>query len=413
MQSSKHSLKLLLRNTSWLVGAEVVAKATRLLSIMAMAAFLVPVEYGAAMLALSIHEVIRLLLRSGTGAQIIRAKDCDLPDYLSNGLCIQWLLCIALCVVQLITAYATQWLFPEHDITTLVALMAFTYLVFPIVSTRAFLVQRDNRMALFSMISSCCIILENTTIAIALYFDAGLLSIVYAKWAFALLWLGAFSLVDTLPHKIGFKRDTFFYLLGSSTQLAAAEGLRSLRMNMDIFIGARLLSPELFGLYSFAKSAGIGLAMSISQAYITALYPYVCQQQKNAQTGNLNQKIMWVTAAVSAIFVCQSVLVPVYVPFLFSADWQASFTTTSLLCLIAITTVWSDTYSAMLRSKGLFKLETQQCAFCLIVSIIGVLAIAPQQPDTFALVLLLSSILWLVFPAINVLLVKFSAIKAA
>ncbi|MCF6442801.1 oligosaccharide flippase family protein [Pseudoalteromonas luteoviolacea] len=413
MQSNKHSLKLLLRNTSWLVGAEVVAKATRLLSIMAMAAFLVPVEYGAAMLALSIHEVIRLLLRSGTGAQIIRAKENELPDYLSNGLCIQWLLCIALFFVQLLAAYATQWLFPEHDITTLVALMAFTYLVFPIVSTRAFLVQRDNRMALFSMISSCCIILENITIAVALYFDAGLLSIVYAKWAFALLWLGAFSLVDTLPHKIGFKRDTFFYLLGSSTQLAAAEGLRSLRMNMDIFIGARLLSPELFGLYSFAKSAGIGLAMSISQAYITALYPYVCQQQKNAQTGNLNQKIMLVTAAVSAIFVCQSVLVPVYVPFLFSADWQASFTTTSLLCLIAITTVWSDTYSAMLRSKGLFKLETQQCAFCLIVSIIGVLAIAPQQPDTFALVLLLSSILWLVFPAINVLLVKFSAIKAA
>ncbi|ESP95568.1 MULTISPECIES: oligosaccharide flippase family protein [Pseudoalteromonas] len=413
MQSSKHSVSQLLRNTSWLVGAEVVAKATRLLSIMAMAAFLVPVEYGAAMLALSIHEVIRLLLRSGTGAQIIRAKESELPDFLSNGLCIQWALCILLCIVQLGVAYATQWLFPEHDITTLVALMAFTYLLFPIVSTRAFLVQRDNRMALFSMISSCCIILENTTIAVALYFDAGLLSIVYAKWAFAILWLCAFTVVDTLPHKIGFKRNTFFYLLGSSTQLAAAEGLRSLRMNMDIFIGARLLSPELFGLYSFAKSAGIGLAMSISQAYITALYPYVCQQQKNTQTNQLNQKIMLVTTAVSAIFVCQSVLVPVYVPFLFSTEWQASFTTTSLLCLIAITTVWSDTYSAMLRSKGLFKLETQQCAFCLTVSLIGVLAIAPQQPDTFALVLLLSSTLWLVFPAINVLLVKFSAIKAA
>ncbi|MBQ4814402.1 oligosaccharide flippase family protein [Pseudoalteromonas luteoviolacea] len=412
MQASKYSITLLLRNTSWLVGAEVIAKASRLVSIMAMAAFLLPVEYGAAMLALSIHEVLRLLLRSGTGAQIIRATEKELPSLLSNGLCVQWVICISLFLVQVMVAYCTEWLFPEHDIFTLVALMAFTYLVFPIVSTKAFLVQRENRMALFSVISSVCIILENFAIAVALYLDAGLLAIVYAKWAFAILWLVAFLVVKTQPHRIGFDRPIFVNLLMTSSQLAAADALRSLRINMDVFIAARLMTPELFGLYSFAKSAGIGLAMSISQAYITALYPYICQQKQANPSHGLAKKIVLVTTCVSLIFICQSTLVPVYVPFLFSAEWQASFTTTSLLCLIAITSVWSDTYSAVLRSKGLFRLEAQQCGYCLLVSLVGIFSMTPQTPETFALVLLLSSVLWLVFPAVN-MFIQFRTIKPA
>ncbi|MCF2856562.1 oligosaccharide flippase family protein [Pseudoalteromonas sp. SMS1] len=412
MQARKYSTTLLIRNTSWLVGAEVVAKASRLASIMAMAAFLLPVEYGAAMLAMSIHEVLRLLLRSGAGAQIIRAKDEELPQLLANGLCVQWTVCISLCVVQFGIAYSTHWLFPDHDIFTLVALMALTYLVFPAVSTKAFLVQRENRMALFSVISSMCIIIENLAIAVALYSGAGLMAIVYAKWAFAIVWLGAFWAVKTQPHRLGFERVIFTRLLLTSTQLAAAEALRSLRMNMDIFIAARLMTPELFGLYSFAKSAGIGLAMSISQAYITALYPYICQQQKTNTRDSLGKKITLVTGLVSLIFICQSALVPVYVPILFSSEWQASFMTTSLLCLVAISTVWTDTYSAVLRSKGLYRLETQQCAYCLLVSIAGVFAMTPQFPESFALVLLLSSVLWLVFPAVN-MFINFKTIKPA
>ncbi|KZN37489.1 oligosaccharide flippase family protein [Pseudoalteromonas luteoviolacea] len=412
MQASKYSITHLIRNTSWLVGAEVIAKASRLASIMAMAAFLLPVEYGAAMLALSIHEVLRLLLRSGAGAQIIRANDQELPQLLANGLCVQWTICIGLFVVQIAAAYSTHWLFPDHDIFELVALMALTYLVFPIVSTKAFLVQRDNRMALFSIISSACIIIENFAIALGLYLDAGLMAIVYAKWAFAIIWLGAFMMVETQPHRIGFERLVFVRLLLTSTQLATAEALRSLRMNMDVFIAARLMTPELFGLYSFAKSAGIGLAMSISQAYITALYPYICQQQKVNSHNSLAKKITIVTGLVSVLFICQSALVPIYVPFLFSSEWQASFLTTSLLCLVAITTVWTDAYSAVLRSKGQFRIETQQCAYCLLVSLAGVFAMAPQSPESFALVLLLSSVLWLVFPAVN-MFINFKTIKPA
>ncbi|WP_010384112.1 lipopolysaccharide biosynthesis protein [Pseudoalteromonas rubra] len=405
MTHSSSTMRTLLSNTSYLIGAEVVAKASRLISIMAMAACLSATEYGTAMLALTLHEVLRLLLRSGAGAQVIRASDDELPAFLKNGLLLQWLLCGALCVVQILVALASTWLFPGQDMMHLVALMALTYLVFPLVCNQVFLMQRRNQMGLFGLISSVCIITENLALAAALYLDAGLLAVVIGKWAFTLLWLGCFAFMQSSPLAGAYSRAVFSRLLRASTQLAGSEILRSLRVNMDMFVAARLLTPELFGLYSFAKSVGVGLAISVAQAYTTALYPFVCKL-KNAGSFERRHRhlLLAITAAVSAIFIFQALLVPWYVPVLFSDNWQGSFTTSALLCLIATTTVWVDSYAMMLRANGHYARECQLNAYCLLISLTGLLMIQPGQPVLLAAVLVSCSALWLLFPAADIAL---------
>ncbi|MDW7549540.1 oligosaccharide flippase family protein [Pseudoalteromonas peptidolytica] len=403
MSNPKSTSSILVSNTSYLVGAEIVAKGSRLFSIMAMAVYFTPTEYGAVMLALTIHEVLRLLLRSGAGVQIIRASDESLPLFLGNGLLIQWLLCTSLCLIQIAIGWSAQWAFPEHDIFALVALMALTYLAFPAVSTRVFLLQRSNRMGLFSLISSACIIVENVTIAVALYFDAHMMAVVIAKWCFALLWLACFSFVPCLSHELSYHKDTFRLLLKSSSQLAISEILRSLRINMDTFIAARLLTPELFGIYSFAKSAGIGLAMSISQAYTSALYPFICRRALQNNSDHNSQKLIFITTfAVSSIFMIQALAVPVYVPILFSSQWQSSFDTTSLLCLVAVSSVWVDTYTTVLRSEAQYKRDCHFCVFALVVSLLSVAIVMPSSPVQLAVTLLGGSIVWLLFPLADI-----------
>ncbi|KAF7787874.1 polysaccharide transporter, PST family [Pseudoalteromonas rubra] len=357
------------------------------------------------MLALTLHEVLRLLLRSGAGAQVIRASDDELPAFLKNGLLLQWLLCGALCVVQILVALASTWLFPGQDMMHLVALMALTYLVFPLVCNQVFLMQRRNQMGLFGLISSVCIITENLALAAALYLDAGLLAVVIGKWAFTLLWLGCFAFMQSSPLAGAYSRAVFSRLLRASTQLAGSEILRSLRVNMDMFVAARLLTPELFGLYSFAKSVGVGLAISVAQAYTTALYPFVCKL-KNAGSFERRHRhlLLAITAAVSAIFIFQALLVPWYVPVLFSDNWQGSFTTSALLCLIATTTVWVDSYAMMLRANGHYARECQLNAYCLLISLTGLLMIQPGQPVLLAAVLVSCSALWLLFPAADIAL---------
>ncbi|ALU42961.1 hypothetical protein AT705_08395 [Pseudoalteromonas rubra] len=398
-------MRTLLSNTSYLIGTEVVAKASRLLSIMAMAACLSAAEYGAAMLALTIHEVMRLLMRSGAGTQIIRANDQELPAYLKNGLILQWLLCSSLCVVQIIVALTTIWLFPGQDIALPVSLMALSYLVFPFMCIRGYLMQRRNQLGLFGLLSSIGVIVENLVLAIALYLGAGLMAIVIGKWAFTLVWLVCFSFVKSTPITGTFSKPVFVRLLRASTQMVGSDILRSLRVNMDMFLGARLLSPELFGLYSFAKSVGVGLAISLTQAYTTALYPYVCKlKNSNVFDSKHKQQLIVITTVISTIFIMQALLVPWYVPVLFTENWQESFITASLLCLIATSTTWTDSYAVIQRANGRFTRECQLNAYCLLISLTGLLMIQPDQPTLLAAVLVSCSVLWLLFPLADIAL---------
>lgn len=62
----------LFKNTSWLLGVEFLAKVSRLITLLVAAYFLLPAEYGIAMLALACHDIIRALMRSGAGSQVIQ-----------------------------------------------------------------------------------------------------------------------------------------------------------------------------------------------------------------------------------------------------------------------------------------------------------------------------------------------------
>ena len=66
---SLEQLKVL-QNTAWMLSAEGCARLSRLVAIIAMAAMLPIEQYGMAMLALALHEMIRLVTRIGASAKI-------------------------------------------------------------------------------------------------------------------------------------------------------------------------------------------------------------------------------------------------------------------------------------------------------------------------------------------------------
>ncbi|MCX5691088.1 MAG: polysaccharide transporter, partial [Planctomycetota bacterium] len=57
----------LLKNIGWMLASEGVSRASRLITIIALAAFLTISEYGIAMLALACHELFRVFMRAGAG----------------------------------------------------------------------------------------------------------------------------------------------------------------------------------------------------------------------------------------------------------------------------------------------------------------------------------------------------------
>ena len=162
-----HSVIELLSNTVWLLSAEFVAKISRIFTIIVLAAQLSPMSYGSAMLALAFHDVFGLLLRAGVGSQIINCKPHQLESFAKNGVLIQWGICLTIAVGQFSSANYLSSLYDNDDITLLLQTMAIIYLLYPWVSIKVFLLQRENKMRWFSIRNGLCVIIENCTIAIA------------------------------------------------------------------------------------------------------------------------------------------------------------------------------------------------------------------------------------------------------
>lgn len=388
-------LRHLFSNTSWLLITEITAKISRLAVIISLAAVLTAEEYGTVMLALACHEVFKLTLRSGAGAQIVQCDQQRLASYVQNGFILQWIVCLALMLIQAGLAFSVGQFYENPQVTELLFWMAGVYSLYPLVSIKVFLIQRAGNMRYFSIRNATCIIAENFSIALFAMLDLGVMSVVWGKWVFVITWLLLFSFAPTQRFGLGFSLPIFLTLGKTSGQLFSTELTKALRGQMDMLVGARILSPEMFGLYSFAKSAGVGLSQSISNAFNAALYPYLCSKYRSGGLPDETRNVYLLTALVASVFALQAIAVPLYVPILFEQHWQQNYLVVMLLCFAALPALFVDTHCCLLRARASYKAELAVRVSCLAVSTAGLLMLPAETPETFALNILLLSFAWL------------------
>jgi PST family polysaccharide transporter len=391
-----HPMSQLFSNAAWLFSAELLAKISRIVTIVVLAVALTPVSYGTAMLALACHDMLALLLRAGTGAQIIRCKENELASFAKNGATIQWGICLILACVQYLIADSISVWYDHPDLALLLKVMAATYLFYPWVSVKVFLLQRANRMRQFSICNGVCISVENISVAVFALLGADFMAVAYGKILFSMLWLILFSMVPVKSYGIGMDFNIIKKLLHTSGKLFSSEFLRALRLHADTFIAGKVMSPEMFGLYSFAKNAGIGLSQSISNVFNSALFPVLCKLQRNETLRGQQRLIYFVAAGVGMLFVAQALLVPVYVPIIFDEKWQTMIPIVIIMCLVAVPTLIVDTYCSIERASAHFNGEIVTRLVCLSISLLMLYIYQPLQPMGFALVIFFSSLLWCV-----------------
>ncbi|MFQ3218962.1 MAG: O-antigen/teichoic acid export membrane protein [Paraglaciecola sp.] len=383
--------KRLLSNISWLLGSEIAAKLSRIFVIFILAAQLGAIEYGTIMLALACHEVLKLVLRSGAGSQIVQCSDKQLPEFVRNGAVLQWLICLSLAGFQTALAYPIGIFYDNAQLTELLILMAVAYTLYPLVSVKVFLLHRAGKMRYYSICNALCILAENISIGVFALCDFGIMSVVYGKWVFVVLWVSLFYFAPVQHYGFGFNKPVFLSLIKSSGQLLSTELVRALRLQLDVLIGARLLSPELFGIYSFAKSAGVGLSQSLNNAFNSGLYPYLCDKHRQKTLPNFTLRIYAFTSLIAFTFVLQAIAVPFYVPILFEQQWQQSYSTVAFLCCAALPAIFIDTHCNFLRAKAEYQDEMYVRLFCLLISAIGLFLFHAKTPVEFALSVLLMS----------------------
>lgn len=378
------SASLLVKNMSWLLSVEGAAKIARFITIFAMAAFLTPSEYGLAILCLAIHDIFRLLMRAGSGTQVIQCPKRKLKGYCQNAASIQWLLCIALAVIQFTSAPLLANFYQQTQASHLLQLMALSYLFYPAVSIKVYLLQRQNRFKEYSLINGCCIISENLLVAVLLWCDLGIVAIAYAKVASAILWFALFIKTDTHSYGFAISPAIIKFLLKTSSLLMLTELSKATKQHADVFVAGRLLPPELFGFYTFAKSASLGLSQSFINAFQGALLPYLSEQNRQGKNSD-HKQVIGLNALLSLTFTAQALLAQFYIPLLFGQQWQGAVIACSILCLCAIPILWLDTFCCALRAHARYGQELAFRLFSLAAFATGLMLLPLSSNTDFAL----------------------------
>lgn len=390
-QIKQHTL---FKNTAWLLGTEITGKLARILTVLALAAYLDTVTYGVVMLSVACHDLFRITLKCGPGSQIIQCAESDLVSFTRNGAGLQWILCGTLALIQYCFSFLIGDFYESQDVTYILQCLAPVYLFYPLTSSNVFLIQRQNNMRYFSLWNGACITFENLVLALCLFLDFGIYSVIATKYVGVILWTVGFWLAPVKAHGVAFEFAVFKKLVRTSSTLFFTEMSKSLKGHSDLFIAGKLLTPEIFGIYAFAKSVSIGLSQALSNAFCNALFPHVCALNRDDQQQVARRQILILTAVMALILLCQAASAPIYVPLLFGASWEGSVQIVSILCVASVGNLLFDIRCLSLRAQGAFSRElNEQLVFSLIATA-TIFLFAPLNAIEMAWAVLVGAATW-------------------
>ncbi|AFU99797.1 oligosaccharide flippase family protein [Simiduia agarivorans] len=388
----------LLCNTRWMVIAEAIAKVSRIGTVIAMAALLTTEAYGLAALSLMWLELLRVFTRAGGGALVIQCSEQELPTVAAAAWQQQWLLSLVMIAVQWWIAPLLAAFYERPELAPLLQLASLTYLLYPLVSVRVFLLQRSNAMKSYALASSLSISADNLATIGLLIGGLDVASVIYAKIIAAAVWVLVFMRFPSLSLRTltrcngtEFIRTAIF-----SGKVFGTELVRLGRFQADLIIAGKLLSPEFFGLYSFAKNAGVGLGQSLTNAFLGGLAPYLAEQYRQQSAVLAHAKLQSVSRAIALLFLLQILAVPVYLYILFGDRWSAAVPLVMLLCTTAIPALFIDATGMLLRIRNQPALELLAASFCLILMAASLMLFAPTDPTSMAQLVAFTSVSWLI-----------------
>jgi len=378
--------------------AEGLSRVSRFVTLFVLAAHFSNTEYGLVMLALVIHELFRVFTKLGTGAKIIQCAPDVLNTTLRNAATLQWLVAILTTTIQILSANWIAYFYSMPELSDMLKIMALAHLCYPIVSVRIFEQYRLNQLRYYGIASGCCIAFENLLVAGIIFLEVTVFAVAYAKVAAAIFWVVLFYRLPSQLTSYRWEWSVQKELISFSIKTLTSELSRMLRFQADSLIAGRLLPPDLFGLYSFAKSAGQGIAQSLSQAYLSALYPFICKDLRQTSGVISHSKSAWqITLIICFLFLVQAFAASFYVEWLFDERWKEATTLASLLCLIAIPTLLIDHHSLILRAQNNPFQEMKVVMTCTIILITGFLLIQPLTVYQVGLTGLACSFTWCLF----------------
>lgn len=359
---SRHRL---LSNIGWLASGELIARASRLIAAVALARMLTPLEFGAAAIAITVFELVRVFNQNGIGAAVIAAPAKTLPSLMRTAHLAGWatgiILAAAQCLVAVLVARSTG----SAEIGWMIACLSGVYLLMPPGVPHGWMLQRSQNMKRLAAVNAIQVSTDNLLTAILALTGFGAWAIVLPKLLTAPIWLiGVMWKRPWRPDRTA-RFASPRKLLTFAGPVLGSEMLNAARLHVDKLIIGGVCGLEVLGIYYFAFNAGLGLSSALSTAFNGAFYPNLCEAVR--RTGSaldaFRSGLRTAGTPLAAAFILQAILVPVYVPVVFGPDWSFAIPLIAILCLSGPARLLSDACALLLRASGQPKMEFFAVAF--------------------------------------------------
>ncbi|MDM8564115.1 lipopolysaccharide biosynthesis protein [Candidatus Halobeggiatoa sp. HSG11] len=382
-------------NVGWIGLSEMMARVSRLLTAIVLARYLSLEEFGIAALVMTTDELIKVFNQNGIGAKIIHTSKQHLEAVCNTAYRLNWFVCITLFLLQSLAAFPIAWFYQQPQLVEMVMLLAIVYLLMPLGLVQAFLIQRENRFKVIALVAGVQVTVDNLLTAGLAIAGFGVWAIVLPKLLVAPIWVIGMRMNYSWKFKLGTGFAHWQEILHFGKHILGVELLKTLRLNLDNLIIGRFLGIEALGIYYFARNAGLGISLSLTRAFNTALFPHLCEVQhdRNLLREKFLNTLKIVSLSMIPLILAQALLAPWYVPIVFGEKWIVAIPVLVLLCLSAIPRPYGEGASEVMRVLNKPHIDFYWSLLFTVFFFIGLLAALPWGITGVAVAILLIHLL--------------------
>ncbi len=361
------------KNLGYMGLAQITNRIFRLIASIIVARLLFPEDYGIAALALTVNELIHIFIRGAVVNKLVQCNETRLTKLCHSAYWLNWLLCIALLLIQAGLATVFAWWHDLPELGLAIAVLGLTYLVLPSATIQAALTLRENRLSTTAKSETLQTLIESVlTITLAIS-GAGFWALVIPKIIAAPAWAMVYRKAHAWKPDKAVCTKYWPELLGFSKHIIAGDVILTLRNHLDYLLIACFLDLKSLGLYFFAYNAGLGVTQGFINAYTTTLYPHLCEAQSTQlRIHRYRQAMLTIACVVIPVIFLQSFLAPFYIPIIFGEHWlqAGAVPLVIIICLSAVTRPFAESASQLIRANGEPRIDLiWQCLFTLALAI--------------------------------------------
>lgn len=364
LQNSWHSLKSnkFARNLGSMGLAQILVRASRLITTVVLSRLLLPEIYATAAVVLTVYELIALFTRNGISAKVVQAAPDEVQVVAMTAWRMTWVVCASLMVIQGLLAFPIAKFYNDINLAAPIAAMSIIYLVTPLSNIQAAFQQREGHLGRMAFASALQVIVDNILTTCFALAGFGLWAIILPKLIVAPIWLVLVRFGHPWrPKKIG--NFSLFYgwrdIAKFSRSVLGTEILSTVQSNIDNLFVGYFLGLHALGIYYFAFNAGLGITLGFITAAGVAVFPYFCEVSQDRvalqkRFYHIRNKICF---GMVALILTQALIAPIYVPIIFGHKWTEASSILSVICLSALARPFASMTSQLLKTIGRPEIE--------------------------------------------------------